>query len=316
MYAQPGFSGRRKTWPVPERWCFLGARLKPWAVELRPLLIAPLIALAGLGSSLARAVQADLPRAAAPSQPTERFRFHAGAPLSASAGIGADGSICVGTADGYVHLLGPDGSFRWSRSVTGAITRRPVQSGELWFVTTSAERIYALTAQGTLYWVFRPPSPVASELAVDATGVTYFVAADHFFYGVTAHGGVSLRAAFGELKAGPVPAPDGAVWAENQAGNLVRVRGQELRRMPREPTQGVDFGSLDSLRDPDGHEWRVRADGVLEFTPAVGSQPALVHLTSSALLSPGWSSSAHYAVICARDGLVVALAAPRDPATP
>jgi hypothetical protein len=285
-------------------------------VKLRLLLIAPLVALTGLGLPTVRADEADLPRATAPSPPIERFRFHAGAPLSAPAGIGADGSICVGTADGYVHLLGPDGSFRWSRSVTGAITRRPVQSGELWFVTTSAERIYALTAQGTLYWVFRPPSPVASELAVDATGVTYFVAADHFFYGVTAHGGVSLRAVFGELKAGPVAAPDGAVWVENQAGNLVRVLGQDLRRVSREPTQGVDFGSLDALRDPDGHEWRVRADGVLEFTPAVGSPPTLMHLTSSALLSPGWSSSARCAVICARDGLVVALVAPHAQATP
>jgi PQQ-like domain len=316
MYAQPGFSGRRKTRPVPERWCFLGARLKPWAVKLPPLLIATLLALAGLGSPAAKADEADLPRVAAILQPSERFRFHAGAPLSASAGIGADGSICVGTADGYVHLLGPDGSFRWSRSVTGAITRRPVQSGELWLVATSAERIYALTAQGALYWVFRPPSPVASELAVDATGVTYFVAADHFLYGVTAHGSVSLRATFGELKAGPVAAPDGAVWAENQAGNLVRARGQDLRRLPREPTPGVDFGSLDALRDPDGHEWRVRADGVLEFIPALGSRPALVHLTSSPLLSPSWSSSAHYALICARDGLVVALVAPLAQATP
>jgi hypothetical protein len=230
----------------------------------------------------------------------------------APAGIGANGTICVGTADGYVHLLGPDGSFRWSHSVRGAVTRRPVQSGELWFVATSAERIYALTGDGTLYWVFRPPSPVASELAADATGTTYFVGADHFLYGVTAHGGVSLRAPFGELKAGPVAGPDGAVWAENQAGSLVRARGQELRRSAPPSTPEVDFGSVDALRDPSGHEWRVRADGVLEFRRSPASEPSLLGLTHSPLLSPIWSSTTRYALISARDGLVVALDAPRD----
>jgi outer membrane protein assembly factor BamB len=284
-------------------------------VKRRALLMILWLALAS--SRSAPAAAGDTPR---PVQayvvPVERFRFHAGAPLLAPAGAGADGSICVGTADGYIHLLGPDGSFRWSYSVHGAVTHRPVHAGELWFVVTSAERIYALTQEGTLYWVFRPPSPIASELAADATGVAYFVGADHFLYGVTAHGGVSLRAVFGEPKAGPATARDGAVWAENQAGNVVRVRGPELRRMPSDSKQEFDFGTSDAVRDPEQHEWQARADGVLEFTRATGAPPTLIDLTSSPLLSPTWSDFGHYALVSARDGLVVALSAsdaPRDP---
>ncbi|HTA92264.1 MAG TPA: PQQ-binding-like beta-propeller repeat protein [Polyangiaceae bacterium] len=277
-------------------------------------LVAPLIVLAGLGSASTSAGGTESARVVASSMPRERFRFHAGAPLLAPAGLGSTGSICVGTADGYIHLLSPDGSFRWSYSVHGAVVRRPVQSGELWFVTTSAERIYALTAEGTLYWVFRPPSAVASELAVDTTGTTYFVGADHFLYGVTAHGGVSLRAAFGELKAGPVTGPDGAVWAENQAGNLVRARGQELTRLTPESLPAIDFASPDALRDPDGHEWRVRADGALEFKRTPTSAPSLLELTSSPLLSPSWSPTAHFVLVSARDGLVVGVGL--EPQTP
>jgi hypothetical protein len=216
--------------------------------------------------------------------------------------------VCVGTADGYVHLLGPDGRFRWSHSVHGAVTQRPVLAGQLWLIATSAERIYALTPRGTLYWVFRPPSAVASELAADSTGAAYFVGADQFLYGITAHGGVSLRSPFGQPKAGPCAGPDGAVWAENQDGARIVVRRQEVHRVAPETRAAFDFGTADRLRDPDGHEWLLRTDGVLEFRTRAGSPPRLLALTSAPLLGSSWSVLAHCALISARDGLVIALA--------
>ena len=73
-----------------------------------------------------------------------------------------------------------------------------------------------------------------------------------------------------------------------------------------------DFGSPDALRDPEGHEWRVRPDGVVEFRRELGSSPNTLTLTSAPLLSPTWSPSGQYALISARDGLVVALEATRD----
>lgn len=249
------------------------------------------------------------------SEPVERFRFHAGASLLAPAGVAPDGTVCVGTADGYVHSLSADGSFRWSRSVSGAVTRQPILSGQLWFVVTNAERIFALTAEGNLAWVFKPPSPIASELAVDATGVSYFVAADQYLYGISAHGGVCLRATFGTLKAGPVSAADGAVWAENQAGTLVSVRGPELRRMPAASAE-FDFGAPDELRDPGGHVWRARPDGVIEFRRTPSAPARSLQLTPASLLRPAWSAAARGAVISARDGLVVLLELPRDAHNP
>jgi hypothetical protein len=152
-------------------------------------------------------------------------------------------------------------------------------------------------------------SAVVSELACDATGLTFFVGADHFLYGVSAHGGVSLRVPFGEPNAGPASSADGAVWAENKAGNLIRVRGQELRRLPPESSTEFDFGSPDALRDPDGNEWRVRGDGVLVFRSSAESEPILVELTSAPLFGPIWSRSARSVLLSARDGLVIAFGA-------
>ena len=112
----------------------------------------------------------------------------------AAAAVAADGTVCVGTVDGYVHALGPDGSFRWSRSVLGAVTRRPLFAGQHWFIATGAQRVYALNRDGTLAWAFKLYSAVDSELASDASGSVYFVTADHLIYGLTVHGVVSLRA--------------------------------------------------------------------------------------------------------------------------
>jgi hypothetical protein len=281
-------------------------------VKLCIPLLLPFFALSGLAPEcVAAAAGASATHQPASPTPTLRFRFDAGAPLLAPAGVGADGSICVGTEDGYIHLLGSDGAYRWSYSVHGAVTRRPLFAGELWYVATSAERIYALTRDGSLYWVFKPPSALASELATDSNGLLYFIAADHFLYGVTAHGGVSVRAQFGIPKAGPSPAADGSIWAENQAGGLLRARGQAVQRFQSQATPGFDFGSPQTLHDPEGRTWQVDESGKL-IVAAVDSPARSLQLTNAPLLAPIWSPVARYVVVSARNGLVTAIDPPRS----
>ncbi len=232
--------------------------------------------------------------------------------MSAPAGIAPDGSICVGTVDGYVHGLAADGSYAWSHSVQGAITHRPVFAGGHWQVATSSQRIYALHPDGSLSWVFKPLSPVVSELAADAGGTLYFVGGDHFLYGVSPRGGISLRAPFGEPNAGPLIGPDGAIWARNGASSVIRVHGQDVRRFaPGANAPGeVDFGDLETLRDPEGRAWRGRADGVVELRASPEAAPSTTSLGSAPLLVPAWSSVAHYALFSSRSGLLVALDPP------
>ena len=243
---------------------------KTSAVNLRAQLILPLCGLLLLSVA---PIAAATPSAA--SAPFPRFRFDAGAPLAAPAEVAPDGNVCVGTVDGYVHALAADGSFRWSRSVHGAVTHRPHFAAERWLIATSAQRLYALNRDGSLYWVFKLYSAIDSELTSDANGTVYFVTADHFLYGLTAHGAVSLRKPF---RSGTKPQ---MVFAEPGA-----------------------------LRDPEGNSWFGRSDGVLEYRPASGEKPSLLPLTSSALLLPAWSRGSRFAVVSARSGLVFGL----DPA--
>ena len=250
---------------------------KTRAVTLRARLIWPFYGLLWLSVALPAAGAAPAPSGASAGlvAPMQRFRFDAGAPLAAAASVAPDGSVCVGTVDGYVHGLGSDGSFRWSRSVHGGVTRRPHFAGRRWFIATSAQRIYALNRDGSLSWMFKLFSAVESELASDESGTIYFVAADHFLYGLTAHGAVSLRTRFR-----PGMKPE------------------------------LSFSRPSMLRDPEGNDWRGRSDGVLEYRLAPAETASLLPLTSSPLLLPAWSSSSRFVVVSARSGLVFGL----DPA--
>lgn len=246
---------------------------KTRAVNVRARLVWPFCGLLWL--SVPQTAAGAAPTHASLPLPLQRFRFDAGAPLAAPAEVAPDGSVCVGTVDGYVHGLAPDGGFRWSRSVHGAVTRRPHFAGERWFLATSARRVYALNRDGSLSWSFQLYSSVESELVSDAKGTVYFVSADHFLYGLTARGQVTLRTRF-------------------RPGIKPEIAFDE----PRE------------LRDPEGNSWFGRSDGVLEYRPASGEKPSFVPLTSSALLRPAWSRVSRFAVVSARSGLVFGL----DPA--
>lgn len=243
---------------------------KTRAVNLPARLFWPFCGLLWLSAPLSAAGAASTN--AAVTVPVQRFRFDAGAPLAAPAEVAPDGSVCVGTVDGYVHALGPDGSYRWSYSLHGAITHRPHFAGERWFVVTSARRVYALNRDGSLSWSFQLYGAVESELVSDANGTVYFVAADHFLYGFSPHGQVTLRTRFR-----PGIKPE------------------------------ISFNPAAELRDPEGNSWLGRSDGMLEYRPASGEKSSIIPLSNSALLSPAWSRISRFAVVSARSGLVFGL---------
>jgi hypothetical protein len=242
-------------------------------VNLRARLFWPVCGLLWLSVPLSASGAAS--PSAVTTVPPPRFRFDAGAPLAAPAEVAPDGSVCVGTVDGYVHALGPDGSYRWSHSLHGAITRKPHFAGERWFVVTSTRRVYALNRDGSLSWSFQLYGAVESELVSDANGTVYFVASDHFLYGFSPHGQVTLRTRFR-----PGIKPE------------------------------ISFEPAPELRDPEGNAWLPRSDGVLEYRPASGEKSSFIPLASSALLLPAWSRVSRCAVVSARNGLVFGL----DPA--
>jgi hypothetical protein len=145
-------------------------------------------------------------RASAAEPPRVAFRFSASSTLFARPGVGKDGSVYVGSGDGYVHALASDGTFRWSYTVKGRVVAPPVEepsSGRV-FVATSEARLYALEADSHLRWVFPLPVAPKSELSLTPKGTLLFVGTDDYLYGVTTGGALSLRLAATGARSAPV----------------------------------------------------------------------------------------------------------------
>jgi hypothetical protein len=151
-----------------------------------------------LGLAVSGSAQAaEVPRAV--------FHFSASSTLFARPGVGRDGSVYVGSGDGYVHALSADGSFRWSYTVKGRVVAPPVEepsSGRV-FVATSDARLYALESDSHLRWVFPLPVAPKSELSLTPKGTLLFVGQDDYLYGVTTGGALSLRLAATAARSAP-----------------------------------------------------------------------------------------------------------------
>jgi hypothetical protein len=149
--------------------------------------------------------------ARAAEAPRTVFRFSASATLFARPGVGHSGSVYVGSGDGYLHALSPDGSFRWSYTVKGRIVAPPVEdpvTGRV-FVATSDARLYALEPDSHLRWVFPLPVVPKSELSLTAKGTLHFVGQDDYLYGVTTGGALNLRLAATGARSAPVQLASG-----------------------------------------------------------------------------------------------------------
>ncbi len=150
-------------------------------------------------------------RAEGPWAPRLEFRFSTSSTLFARPGVGPDGAVYVGSGDGYVHALSPEGIYRWSYTVKGRVVAPPVEEpkSRRVFIATSEGRLYALEADSHLRWVATLPSAPKSELSLSPKGTLYFVGVDNHLYGMTTGGALTLRLAARGARSAPLALPNG-----------------------------------------------------------------------------------------------------------
>jgi outer membrane protein assembly factor BamB len=166
-------------------------------------------------------------------EPRELFRFSAGAALFAPPGVGPKGDIYVGTGDGYLHALAPEGSFRWSYTVKGRIVAPAIEDGNTGrvFVATSEARLYAFEPDARLRWVFPLPVAPKSELALTQQGTLLFVGKDDHLYGVSTSGALVLRLASPAARSAPAVLSNGKP-ALILADSIATLKGYGFERTP------------------------------------------------------------------------------------
>jgi len=144
------------------------------------------------------------------------------ATLTASPGIGADGSVYVGLHDGLA-AVDPGGVVLWTAPLDGPVTTPPVVAadGTIYVVSSEAGRLYALELTGAVKWEKRMQMFGTSSPAIGAKGTIYVGTADARLCALDPEGVLlwSFRAR-GGFQSSPGLTDDGVLFAASDDGRL------------------------------------------------------------------------------------------------
>ena len=152
-----------------------------------------------------------------------RFRFGTGSRPASTPITGKDGDLYVGTADGIVHALRADGSYRWSYTLRSGVTGQGLVDSTGQLLIPTARSIYALRTDGTLAWIFNNPVELLGDLVRDGAGQVRFASKDGRLFEFNARGALIRNVRASRAWSTPlVVLPDGSV-AGGSANGLVLV---------------------------------------------------------------------------------------------
>lgn len=204
-----------------------------------------------------------------------------------SPAVAADGTIYLGTFEGNLIALLPDGRKKWRFKVGLEIASSPAiaDDGTVYFGSRD-RHLYAVNPEGRLGWRFATQGWVDASPAIAADGTVYFGCWDHFFYALKPDGSLKWQYPVGAIvDASAAIGRDGTIYfgahdhyfyALNPDGSL-RWRfatGGEIIASPALGSGGeIYFSSLDGnlyALNPDGTErWRLHTGSTTASGPVL-----------------------------------------------
>ncbi len=166
--------------------------------------------------------------------------------------IGSDGTIYVGSYDGKLYALNPDGTLKWNYTTGGYIYgSTTIGSDGTIYVGSYDGKLYALNVDGTLRWNYTTGGRICGSATIGSDGTIYVGSFDKKLYALN---------------------PDGTLkWSYTTGGYIYSYGGS--------PAIGSDgtiyMGSYDKklyALNPDGTlKWNYTTGGYIYGPPSIGS---------------------------------------------
>jgi outer membrane protein assembly factor BamB len=88
--------------------------------------------------------------------------------------VAGDGTAYIGTSDGSLEAIGPDGVLRWSVTFEGSVAWAPIldDTGRV-YVATTAQKIHSFLPSGVRGWVLRAPVHIATDPVLSVWGLLF-----------------------------------------------------------------------------------------------------------------------------------------------
>jgi outer membrane protein assembly factor BamB len=272
-----------------------------FALVLLSLVLSPVIAL--MPADTAQAQPADSPWPmfgqnpqrtgrspySGPEVPKLKWSFTTGYDVYSSPAIGTDGTIYVGSFDGTLYAMHPDGSQKWSFTTGDRVFSSPAIGADgTIYVGSEDGKLYAINPDGSQKWSFTTGGRVYSSPAIGANGTIYVGCTNGKLYAINPDG--SQKWSFitgGFVLSSPTIGANGTIYVGCTSGTLYAINpdgsgkwsfttGGRVYSSPAIGTDGTIYVGADDWKlhamKPDGSQkWSFTTGGWVESSPAIGT---------------------------------------------
>jgi outer membrane protein assembly factor BamB len=163
--------------------------------------------------------------------------------------VADDGTIYAGSDAKKLVALSPDGRIKWSLDTDGDADTGPALAKDGTVVFAAGKMVYGVTPLGYVKWRFTAKRKVYTSPAVAPDGRVFFGSQDHHAYALTPQGGPAWSVDLGaDVDGAPVLTEDGAVSFGTDAGEVVKLDGNDGRVLWRAALGGYVRGTLSATR--------------------------------------------------------------------
>ena len=224
-----------------------------------------------------------------PQTPVNKWEFATEGDVSSSPALGSDGTVYVGSTDGKLYALNPNGSKKWEYATENWVYSSPaVGSAGTIYVGSCDNMLYALNPDGSMKWKFATENWVASSPAIGSDGTVYVGSMDNMLYAINPDGSMKWKFATGSIVgSSPAIGSDGTVYVGSDGYKLYAINPDGSKKwefatggyVESSPAIGSDgtvyVGSNDKnlyAVNPDGNQkWAFATGNAVRSSPAIGS---------------------------------------------
>ncbi len=165
----------------------------------------------------------------------QKWAFETGGGVVSSPAVGPDGVIYIGSNDGYLYAIRPDGTLKWKFETKGAVHSHPAIGADgTIYVGSWDHHLYAINPNGSLKWKFETQAEVNSSPTIGADGTIYVGSWDHHLYAVNPNGNlVWMFATKDAVFSSPTIGPDGTVYIASWDQHLYAIEDHPGAIVPR-----------------------------------------------------------------------------------
>ena len=224
-----------------------------------------------------------------PATAAQKWAFMTGGKVNSSPALSVDGTVYVGSDDGKLYAINPDGTQRWTFTTGQMISSSPAICADgTVYVGSLDSKLYAINPNGTQRWTFTTGNSINSSPVLGADGTVYIGSEDKKLYAINPDG--TQRWTFttgGDIYSSPALSVDGTVYIGAGDRKLYAVNPDGTQRWTftagdliySSPAIGADgtvyVGSNDNKLyaiNPDGTQrWAFTTGSSVLSSPALGT---------------------------------------------